>query len=216
MKWNLVICKRTLRLSCFFFLYFSFVFICQSQQEPVTSIASMEKSQAIEKIAAPIAQELQESLKNILTTKLKEIGPIETLKFCNLQALALTDQVKEKHGARITLLKRTSDKIRNPLNKPDYAEKEALEIFLEAQRRHEPFPSSYVQKVEQNWTTKYRYYKPLFIGNICLNCHGSLSQMSPSLKEELQKRYPLDEATGYKLGDFRGLITVEVSLSEGD
>ncbi|QSR89045.1 DUF3365 domain-containing protein [Methylacidiphilum caldifontis] len=207
-KWAII----KIRFFLFFIFLFSFFLSAHSQQEPVTSIASLEKSQAIEKIASPIAQEFQESLKNILTTKIKELGPTGALEYCSLNAMPLTEKIKQKHGSTISLLKRTSDKVRNPLNKPDYAEKEALEIFLEAQRRHEPMPANYVQKVEQDWTIKYRYYKPIFIGNICLNCHGSTSQMSPSLKEELHKRYPMDEATGYKLGDFRGLITIEVSM----
>ncbi|ACD83032.1 Tll0287-like domain-containing protein [Candidatus Methylacidiphilum infernorum] len=208
--------QATIHGGAFLFLIMVFIpfFAARSQQEPVTSIASLEKRQSIEKIAEPVAQELQASLKNILETKIKELGPTGALEYCSLNALALTEKIKQKQGEKITLLKRTSDKVRNPLNKPDYAEKEALEIFLEAQRSREPLPANYIQKVEQDWTVKYRYYKPIFTGNLCLNCHGSPSQMSPELKEALKKRYPLDEATGYKQGDFRGLITVEVVLSK--
>jgi hypothetical protein len=46
------------------------------------------------------------------------------------------------------------------------------------------------------------------IDGVCLTCHGSVgSDVAAALRE----RYPDDRATGYALGDFRGIAWAEVS-----
>ena len=51
---------------------------------------------------------------------------------------------------------------------------------------------------------KYYYYKPLYITNACLKCHGKKEE-APLI---IQQRY--DKAYNYKLGEFRGLIDIEI------
>lgn len=52
------------------------------------------------------------------------------------------------------------------------------------------------------------YAEPLVIDAVCLTCHGSVgSDVAAALRE----RYPDDRATGYALGDFRGIAWAEVS-----
>ncbi len=72
----------------------------------------------------------------------------------------------------------------------------------------------YIQKVKENGKTYYRYYKPLKIQPVCLTCHGDKLTMDKSVREEIKRIYPNDLATGYKVGDFRGVI--RVSIPEGE
>jgi hypothetical protein len=108
-------------------------------------------------------------------------------------------------------LKRTSYRYRNPLNAPDEAEEEALLFFEEAVLAGGTTPSSFVHQVSEE---EYRYYQPLFLGEFCLQCHGSPEAMDPEVREALAQKYPGDLATGYEAGDFRGVVRVSVPASE--
>ena len=44
----------------------------------------------------------------------------------------------------------------------------------------------------------------------CLKCHGDAGTMSEQVRREIAAAYPNDRATGYKAGDFRGIISVFV------
>jgi hypothetical protein len=55
------------------------------------------------------------------------------------------------------------------------------------------------------------FYSPIVITNpLCLQCHGIPgTDLAPSTVALLQQLYPRDEATGFKLGDLRGLWRVD-------
>ena len=71
-------------------------------------------------------------------------------------------------------------------------------------------PPYYVQKFKNQGQPVYRYYKPLKVAQVCLNCHGDAKTISPAVQKKLQALYPEDRATGYKEGDFRGVIRIEI------
>ena len=52
------------------------------------------------------------------------------------------------------------------------------------------------------------YVEPIRIKPPCLACHGA--SLAPATADELAERYPEDQATGYKLGELRGLFWAEV------
>jgi hypothetical protein len=54
------------------------------------------------------------------------------------------------------------------------------------------------------------FYAPIVIANpLCLQCHGTPEKdIAPATLEAIQKHYPKDQATGYQLGDLRGLWSV--------
>jgi hypothetical protein len=112
-------------------------------------------------------------------------------------------------------LKRTSFRYRNPDNAPDAAEEEALRFFEDAVVEGGSPPSHMVQRVSDD---QYRYYQPLFVGEMCLSCHGDLGAMNPDVLQALTDRYPGDLAVGYQAGDFRGVlrVTVPAELVDGE
>ncbi len=67
-----------------------------------------------------------------------------------------------------------------------------------------------MQKITAGGSTFYRYYKPMKVGGLCLNCHGDKAAIDQQVLALLREHYPDDEATGYAPGDFRGLISVTV------
>jgi len=55
-----------------------------------------------------------------------------------------------------------------------------------------------------------RFYKPIMLQPICLNCHGPEEQLLPELKTTLDELYPEDQARNFKVGDLRGVFRVEM------
>ena len=53
----------------------------------------------------------------------------------------------------------------------------------------------------------------VFLGDLCLQCHGKPELMALEVKEALAEKYPGDLATGYEAGDFRGVVRVSVPAS---
>ena len=175
--------------------------------EHSNNISYVDNNPKVVQIGEQASKKLLKTLKGELVKAISK-SPYEAIEVCNKKALSLTKKVEEElnHGIKI---KRTSFKYRNPSNKPDEYEEEALEkleeLFEEGKN-----PKYLVQKVKENGKTYYRYYKPLKIQNVCLMCHGDPSKMDKKLLAKIKSLYPEDKATGYKLGDFRGVIRVSI------
>ena len=124
----------------------------------------------------------------------------ETLNFAPAAAAKqIADHFTE--GKQLTL-RQVSTKYRNPDNRPDTYE-QAILAKMEAD------PESWRNK---DWSEKVisgdhatmRYMRPLFVTEACLTCHGDPDEVPDFIKE----KYPNDLATGYKVGDLRGAISV--------
>jgi len=115
-------------------------------------------------------------------------------------------EVTQKFGFYI---KQTSLKYRNSLNKPNSDEKRILKIF---EQKH--LPEYYEIGKNQNGKEVIRYAKPLIIKKACLKCHGIPHKQVPTkLYNALVKDYG-NRAFNYKVGDIRGMVSVEVPISQ--
>ncbi|MBT8396573.1 MAG: DUF3365 domain-containing protein [Gemmatimonadetes bacterium] len=175
---------------------------CGDEQPSMT----VEEGQAVVQVAEPAASELLRTLVGHLTSALEERGPAGAMEFCSREALPLTREVQAglKGGLK---LKRTSFRVRNPLNAPDGPEEEALLYFEEAIMAGGKPPASFVQKVSDS---ELRFYRPLFIADVCTRCHGPPENLDEGVRAVLSDRYPMDLATGYEVGDFRGVVRVSI------
>ena len=57
-----------------------------------------------------------------------------------------------------------------------------------------------------------RFAKGIKVEAPCLMCHGPKDSIAPDVAQAITAKYPADLATGFRLGDLRGLIWAEVSL----
>ena len=146
-----------------------------------------------------------------LTTALASGGPEKAVEVCHVKAQPLTRETPPGHP-RITAVKRTSLRLRNPVNAPDAAERAALDHVAGLITRGEPAPALLVQRVDTTGKAEpeWRVYRSVFIQPACLACHGSAEEQSPALRALLRERYPQDAATGYNTGDWRGFLRVTV------
>lgn len=178
-----------------------------STSQPEESAAENSTEQQVIEIGESSAMTLLKSLKGSLTSAIDEGGPANAIQFCNQEAIPLTTEVQENLGRGLEI-KRTSFKYRNPDNAPDRFEEEALHYFEQLREENGELPQYYIQQIEESG--EHRYYKPLQVGGLCLNCHGDLAQIDPAVQEVLAEKYPDDLAVGYKEGDFRGVVRVSI------
>ena len=115
-------------------------------------------------------------------------------------------EVTQKFGFYI---KQTSLKYRNPLNKPNANERRILKIF---NKKH--LPEYWEIGKNSKGEQVIRYAKPLTIKKGCLKCHGIPHKQVPDkLYNALVKDYgPV--AFNYKVGDIRGMVSVEVPMKQ--
>lgn len=120
--------------------------------------------------------------------------------FCSEKALPLTASVDAN-------LRRVSHKARNPKNKADAAELEILNAFretLKAGKAPEP-------QVRKNADGSEAFFAPIVLANpLCLKCHGAPgNDIDTDTLSALRKLYPQDEATGFQLGELRGMWRID-------
>jgi len=155
-----------------------------------------------------IAMSLVKTLKSEVKNSIEKDGVSGAINICNEKAMPLTHEIEKQYGNTVSI-KRTSFKYRNQENAPDEFETLALNHFDVLSSQQMEIPAFYTQKVISEGDTTFYYYKPMKTEMLCLLCHGNESAISPEVKNMLSELYPEDKATGYKEGDFRGLIRVK-------
>ena len=165
---------------------------------------SAEQKQEFSSRGDDLSDQLIKTLGGQLKAALAGGDPLNAVKVCQQVAQPLTSQISDETGnatvSRITL------KPRNPVNAPeDSYDRELLDKWT-ALATKQAIPGSQLIPVDG---TRVRYYRPLFIQEVCTKCHGSADSLEPELSALLDSLYPEDQAKGYRTGDFRGAIKVE-------
>lgn len=151
-----------------------------------------------------ISSELLKNLSSKLQNEIKTNGLLSAVSFCHSNALVLTEEINLKQVEGLSV-KRISLKERNPANIPSPDETKALEsMHVLLDKKELP------EYIVEEGIKSYKYYKPLVIKKeACLKCHGDITK-NPELSSYLEEHYPEDKASGYKMGDLRGAIVVEI------
>ena len=128
-------------------------------------------------------------------------GPEHAIEVCRLDAPRLT-ALQQRDGIRVG---RTSDRLRNPANAPEPWMQPLLAEFRE--RAPEPGAHRSVDLGARGTG----YVEPIYLKPLCATCHGE--NVAPPLLDAIRARYPEDRATGFRVGELRGLFWAVV---EGD
>lgn len=163
--------------------------------------ASAEVSAEQRARGAALIGELKKSLLGAVTAAMGQ-GVPAAIATCHTEAPALTEKVS-REGA---VVGRATRKPRNPKNDATGWQAEALAHFEKLHADKTPLVGQSYARVLEGGTIAYA--EPLVIQEICLVCHGQT--LAPEVATALAEKYPSDRATGYALGDLRGVAWVEL------
>ena len=158
-------------------------------KKPPVSDADMLRAQVL---LAPFKSKLVEAL----TTAVAE-GPIHAIEFCNEKAPGIAADLSTG-GVEVG---RTSHRLRNPENAPEAW----MEPLLSDYARIEGVGDPRAVRLDDG---RIGYVEPLYIKPVCLVCHGDA--VPDEVGKILAALYPGDSATGFKQGEFRGMVWLKM------
>jgi hypothetical protein len=167
---------------------------------PAVAVDARSLSQRVNDTSKFIAQEAFGLLSTALNQQIKMGGSLAALKYCNENALALTDSLAKHYGIRV---QRLASRNRNPLNATNEKESQMLREWDIALRNEQA-----LKPVQQEDEDQIHWYGAITIPHPrCLDCHGLVSEgdIFPETLAAIKKLYPQDKAVNFELGDLRGM-----------
>ncbi len=161
--------------------------------------APVELQPAIQRAALVIVS-IQGATSNELTSALASGGPGDAIQVCHMSATTLIHRLGREEGIAAG---RTSARLRTPSNAPKPWAAPIVKQYADAK-------VASVDGFAVDLGDKVGVMRPIAHRAICSPCHGVEEKLNARVREELKDRYPVDRATGFKDGDLRGWIWVEV------
>ncbi len=168
--------------------------------QPGKKVVVIEKEKTYADIGLEYALSTKKLLGKNLMGTIQKKGTIEALAFCNIQAMPLTDSMSVHHNA---IIKRVSDKNRNPNNNANAEELKYIDQFkkqMAAKQEIKPVV------VEQD--NKVQFYYPIETNTMCLQCHGKPENIKSDVQAKIKALYPKDLAIGYSENEVRGIWSI--------
>ena len=178
----------------------------ESAQKTGDSLKTDSEQQLVRQAAEKLVENYSKTLKKHLMSAMKEGGASKAVDVCSKMGPEISDQFSREFWQ----IKRVSEKQRRVEN---YAnEHEILSIFKDSTKALTHYYDEWIGK---DSAVVYYYYKPIRIGSFCLNCHGQTDEINQNVLEVIKEKYPEDMASGYKVGDLRGMFVVRAMWPEG-
>lgn len=171
---------------------------------------SVPKDEELAAVTGHIAENFMTELKGELLDALKDsAGTVGAIYVCAERAPEISAHYSSLPGLTV---RRTSKRVRNPNNAPDEYEMKTLDILEQR--------PAYGSQDHYEWETvgegmKFRFVRAIKMSSACLKCHGDPEKMDDDVKAAIAERYPDDQATGFKLDELRGILTVSLDWPEG-
>jgi len=158
--------------------------------------------------AVKTTQAFMQKLGRTMKSEMKNNGPVAAIKVCSEMSPTIASEISREKGWKVT---RVGTRVRNPmLATPDVWEQKVLAQFQARADSGESFQNmDYSEWVDEPNGKYFRFMKAIGIKPVCLTCHGSQSDIPDAVKTLLRERYPHDQATGYKVGDLRGAVSIK-------
>ena len=143
---------------------------------------------------------MQDSLLRQLHARLDTGGPAGAFEACHIEATDLTRRLGRYEGIAAGF---TSDRLRNPTNKP-----KGWAAGLVAE--HAGRRARDVDGFAVDLGNRIGVLRPMFEQAICTSCHGPVDRVTPAVQRLITERYPNDRAIGFAEGEIRGWFWVEM------
>ncbi len=142
-------------------------------------------------LLAPFKKDLKAALVNGM-----QQGPAEAIGACRIEAPDIARSLSVDGVA----VGRTSHRLRNAGNvAPDWAAP-LLQGYLDDDGDRSP-------RAVPLADGRFGYVEPITVQPLCLACHGE--SLAPDVRRQIDELYPDDQATGFDVGDLRGIFWVE-------
>jgi hypothetical protein len=176
------------------------------------SLAQAEVTER-EKAASEVTMAFLKELGEAMTREMTKGGPTQAIKVCAELAPEIAGRLSREHGWRVT---RVGTRVRNPLlGMPDAWEQKVLAEFAERAAKGETFTGmAHSEVVTEPGGQYFRFMKPIVVQPKCLLCHGPREHIPEEISAVLNKHYPFDAATGYKVADLRGAVSIKQPLGD--
>jgi hypothetical protein len=174
---------------------------------PKNSISSADEA-LLRNASNRLIGDFSRNLKGALRSAMAKGGAANAISVCSSEAPEIAKAASGEYWS----IKRVSDRYRNPDNEADSHQLAIMDKFRDTIPAH---LSDYSEWSGTDSTKIFSYYKPIYVAPLCLNCHGARDKIAPEAMAAIDAKYPEDHATGYKVGDLRGLFVVTVSWPEG-
>lgn len=182
------------------------IFACGPGREAVELSPPAVDSAALAQARAA-ADGLGGDLVTMLSGELKRGGPVAAIAVCADSAQVRT----ARHQSSGISVRRVGTRLRNAENAPDSVESAVLRAFGDAIGANRTMPDTAFATREADGQVVTHYMRAIRMQEFCLACHGPPDSLTPAVKQVIATRYPNDQATGYRLGDLRGAISVKVA-----
>lgn len=160
----------------------------------LTTNISLAEDPALAK-GAELLKPFKQQLRMALQDGMKK-GLIETISACQIEAPKIAAALS-KEGITVG---RTSHKLRNPDNTAPPWVSPILAEYLKGSESQSPRTVA----VDPQTTG---YVEPIKLKPMCVTCHGE--RLADTIASKIAALYPQDQATGFKVGDLRGVFWVE-------
>ncbi len=173
------------------------------ESREIKKVTEAEIINKVRELGNSVALGTKQTLGKNLQNALQEGGIENAISFCNLNAMPLVDSLSKNYGA---VIKRVSLKVRNPEDNPTELERELLEAYAYQWKDS----SELRENVQAIGEDQFLFTKPILVENaLCLTCHGTPENgMLQATDEFIKSKYPEDQATGYEIGDLRGMWSI--------
>ncbi len=144
-----------------------------------------------------ITDAAQKLLQRELSAAMQAGGPPTAVAYCHSRAQQVMDSISAATGVQV---RRVTDRARNEMDRP---QTEAEESVLRMLTSAYDGPSETIIETDGPLV---HYYRPILIKEPCLACHGTPGEtISAETMDVIKEAYPNDQATGYRVGDLRGM-----------
>src|SRR5688572_8002559 len=168
---------------------------CGKAEAPPTPGGAPIDPAAIARGKAIIA-ELKASLLARLQPAMQQ-GAASAIAVCNVEAPAIA-AAQSRDGV---VVGRATRKPRNPANLVFGWRVDAIAEFEARHAARQLAGGTFARRLDDG---RIAVAEPLVIQELCTTCHGT--SIAPDVQAVLAERYPADLATGYAVGDLRGLV----------
>ncbi|MGE5504717.1 MAG: DUF3365 domain-containing protein [Actinomycetota bacterium] len=170
----------------------------------LTPLPAAADEAALKAEAAAILKDYAGGLQAALKGAMESGGPVAAIGACSEKSPQLASEAAAKSGWSVG---RTSLKPRNQHSAPTAYETKVMGEFQARLAAGEPMDTLVKAETVDG---VFHFVKAIPTAELCLNCHGS--ELKPEVSAKLKELYPADAATGFSVGQMRGVFTLSKKM----